>query len=78
MMIKLTCPSCNQDFGVKIETLEDTYDTTMDCPNESCQELLYSHHERGIIPMHKYLHEKTNGKWDKDGKNTGFIDMEAD
>lgn len=78
MPLTLICPACKQNVHLpheEINTIEDTHYATMDCPNEECNALLYSHEVRGLILFHEYMHEETDGIWDKEGKNTGSIDI---
>ena len=79
MPLDITCPKCNEISTLPyddINKIEDTFYATMDCRNEKCHALLYSHEEKGIILFHEYMHEETDGIWDKEGKNTGYIDIE--
>jgi hypothetical protein len=37
--------------------------------------LLYSDEQKGIVLFHEHMNEETNGIWDKEGKNTGYVDL---
>lgn len=58
MPLKINCPTCKKDFCLNdsnINTVEDTHCGTMRCPNKECQAILFSHIERGIIPIQEYI-----------------------
>ncbi len=75
VMVGLKCPKCQQAFFLPdIPTVAEVNGSTMDCPHESCQELIIV--RKGVAyRFHQYMHEQ-DPRWPADGSGTGHVTLE--